>query len=85
MSNRGEFSPPTHTHTPSTIFSTLSPPSVSPPPHIKVNKGFQQRANEHGPLSRDACLCCLPPRTRLVYLGCQVKGRLREGETFFSF
>ncbi|MEQ2163845.1 hypothetical protein GOODEAATRI_000173, partial [Goodea atripinnis] len=30
-----------------------------------------QRANEHGPLSRDACLCCLPPRTQLVYLGCQ--------------
>lgn len=67
-----------HTHTPSRYSSW----SLSPSPSIKANKGFQQWANEHGPLSRDACLCCLPPRTPLVYLGCQVKGRLREGETF---
>lgn len=72
----------THTHTFCRLL-LLKPPPFSPPPSIKVNKGFQQRANEHGPLSRDACLCCLPPRTLLVYLGCQVKGRLREGETFF--
>lgn len=72
--------PLTHTHTPSGYSSSLPPP-----PSIKVNKGFQQRANEHGPLSRDACLCCLPPRTLLVYLGCQVKGRFGEGETFFFF
>lgn len=69
------------THTPSRYSSW----SLSPSPSIKVNRGFQQWANEHGPLSRDACLCCLPPRTPLVYLGCQVKGRLREGETFFFF
>lgn len=76
----------THTHTRThTHRLHLEPPPLSPPPSIKVNKGFQQRANEHGPLSRDACLCCLPPRTLLVYLGCQVKGRLREGETFFFF
>lgn len=73
-------------NTPSTCTSTpsgCSSSSLPPPPSIKVNKGLQQRANEHGPLSRDACLCCLPPRTPLVYLGCQVKGRLGEGETFF--
>ena len=75
----------THRHTPSAGYSSSSLPPFPPPPSIKVNKGFQQRANEHGPLSRDACLCCLPPRTLLVYLGCQVKGRLREGETFFFF
>lgn len=69
-------SPP---NTTSASFSSSLPPPLS----IKVNKGFQQRANEHGPLSGDAYLCCLPPRTLLVYLGCQVKGRLREGETFF--
>lgn len=73
---------PTHTHTFCWLL-LLKPPPFPPPPSIKVNKCFQQRANEHGPLSRDACLCCLPPRTLLVYLGCQVKGRLREGETFF--
>lgn len=76
--------PHTHTHT-FRLLLLLKPPPFPPPPSIKVNKGFQQRANEHGPLSRDACLCCLPPRTLLVYLGCQVKGRLREGETFSFF
>lgn len=76
-------SPPMHT--PYSNHSALSPPPppCSPLSNIKVNKGFQQWANEHRPVSRDACLCCLPPRTLLVYLGCQVKGRLREGETFF--
>lgn len=72
-------------YAPSSTNSSSILPLFLPPLSIKVNKGFQQRANEHGPLSRDACLCCLPPRTLLVYLGCQVKGRLREGETFFFF
>lgn len=57
--------PNTHTHLPN-------------PPSVKVNKGSQLRTNEQGPLRRDACLRCLPPRTPARSSQLSGKGQARR-------
>lgn len=55
------------------------------PAGVKVNKGSQLRTNEQGPQEGRVFA---PPSSEdppLVYLSCQVKGSLGEGETLFFF